>query len=129
MFLKEIWNCENFATECKHRGSDSDDGDDWGGCDGGYHGGGGDAGGGSGDEWLFYGTNSTGGTRQVRQVWECLSDLCESGVKDDNLVLLYNVNKNVKVAVKTPVGRTARKAYSMWSHKGTFLVQSCAATK
>ena len=41
---------------------------------------------------------------------ECLNDLYESGVKDDNFVLLYNVNKHVKVAVKTPVGRTDRKS-------------------
>ena len=41
---------------------------------------------------------------------ECLSDLFESGVKDDKLALLYNVNKNVKITVKTPVGRTNRSA-------------------
>ena len=41
---------------------------------------------------------------------EYLNDLYESGVKDDNFVLLYNVNKHVKVAVKTPVGRTDRKS-------------------
>ena len=33
----------------------------------------------------------------------------DSGVNDDKLALLYNVNSNVKVAVKTPVGKTERK--------------------
>ena len=41
---------------------------------------------------------------------ECLSDLFNSGVKDDKLALLYNINSHVKVAVKTPVGRTDRKS-------------------
>ena len=41
---------------------------------------------------------------------DCLNDLYDSGVKDDNLALLYNVNKDVKVAVKTPVGKTTRKS-------------------
>ena len=41
---------------------------------------------------------------------ECLNDLYDSGVKNDNLALLYNVNKHVKVAVKTPVGKTTRKS-------------------
>ena len=40
---------------------------------------------------------------------ECLNDLYDSGVNDDKLALLYNVNSNVKVAVKTPVGKTERK--------------------
>ena len=40
---------------------------------------------------------------------ECLNDLYDSGVNDDKLALLYNVNSNVKVAVKTPVGQTERK--------------------
>ena len=39
---------------------------------------------------------------------ECLSDLYTSGVKDDKLALLYNINTHVKVAVKTPVGKTDR---------------------
>ena len=41
---------------------------------------------------------------------ECLNDLYESGVKDDKLALLFNINSHVKVAVKTPVGRTDRKS-------------------
>ena len=40
---------------------------------------------------------------------ECLSDLYKSGVRDDKLALLYNINKHVKIAVKTPVGRTDRE--------------------
>ena len=39
---------------------------------------------------------------------ECLSDIYTSGVRDDKLSLLYNINNHVKVAVKTPVGRTKR---------------------
>ena len=34
----------------------------------------------------------------------------DSGVKDDKLALLFNINSHVKVAVKTPVGRTDRKS-------------------
>ena len=41
---------------------------------------------------------------------ECLNDLYDSGVKDDKLALLYNINSHVKVAVKTPVGITDRKS-------------------
>ena len=40
MFLKAICKCENFTTECKHRGGDGGD------YESGYDGGGGDAGGG-----------------------------------------------------------------------------------
>ena len=39
---------------------------------------------------------------------ECLNDMYDSGVKDDKLALLYNVNTHVKMAVKTPVGKTKR---------------------
>ena len=41
---------------------------------------------------------------------ECLNDVYESGVKDDKLSLLFNINSHVKVAVKTPVGKTERKS-------------------
>ena len=41
---------------------------------------------------------------------ECLNDLYDSGVQDDKLALLYNINSHVKVAVKTPVGTTNRKS-------------------
>ena len=39
----------------------------------------------------------------------CLNDAYESGIKDDSLTLLYNVNKSVNIAVRTPVGKTERK--------------------
>ena len=39
---------------------------------------------------------------------ECLSDIYTNGIKDDKLALLYNINTNVKVAVKTPVGKSRR---------------------
>ena len=41
---------------------------------------------------------------------ECLSDLYTSGVQDDKLALLYNINNHVKIAVKTPVGKTTRSS-------------------
>ena len=39
---------------------------------------------------------------------ECMNDMYDSGVKNDKLALLYNVNTEVKMAVKTPVGKTRR---------------------
>ena len=39
---------------------------------------------------------------------ECLNDFYEGGMCDDKLALLYNFNKNVNIAVKTPVGKTDR---------------------
>ena len=39
---------------------------------------------------------------------ECLNDFYDGGLQNEKLALLYNVNKNVKVAVKTPVGKTPR---------------------
>ena len=41
---------------------------------------------------------------------ECLSDLYTSGVRDDKLALLYNINSHVQVAVRTPVGKTNRSS-------------------
>ena len=41
---------------------------------------------------------------------ECINDMYDSGVKDDQLSLLYNVNTQVKVAVKTPVGKSKRES-------------------
>ena len=38
-----------------------------------------------------------------------MNDLYGGGLRDDKFSLLYNVNKIVKVAVKTPVGKTNRK--------------------
>ena len=37
---------------------------------------------------------------------ETISDLYDSGIKDDTLTLLYEANRNVKVRVKTPYGLT-----------------------
>ena len=37
---------------------------------------------------------------------ECINDLWEAGIKDDNLALIYEMNKEVKVKVKTPFGFT-----------------------
>ena len=39
---------------------------------------------------------------------ETLSDMFEAGVDDDQLALMYEANKNVKVAVKAPNGLTDR---------------------
>jgi hypothetical protein len=41
---------------------------------------------------------------------ECLSDIYTSGIRDDKLAFLYNINTHVKVAVKTPVGKTSRES-------------------
>ena len=37
---------------------------------------------------------------------ECLNDIYESGLQDDNLSLLYDINRKVNISVKTPVGKT-----------------------
>ena len=42
---------------------------------------------------------------------DCLNDLYDCGVKDDNLALLYNVNKDVKVAVKTQLEKQPERAF------------------
>ena len=39
---------------------------------------------------------------------ECMNDMYEGGMQDDKFALLYNFNKNVNIAVKTPVGKTDR---------------------
>ena len=39
---------------------------------------------------------------------ECMNDMYKGGIKDDKFALLYNVNTEVNVAVKTPVGKTER---------------------
>ena len=36
---------------------------------------------------------------------DCLNDIYTGGLNDEKLALLYNINNNVKVAVKTPVGK------------------------
>ena len=40
---------------------------------------------------------------------ECLNDIYSTGLTDDKFALLYNVNSNVNISVKTPVGRTDRR--------------------
>ena len=37
-----------------------------------------------------------------------MNDLFKGGLNDDKFALLYNINKLVKVAIKTPVGKTRR---------------------
>ena len=37
---------------------------------------------------------------------ECLNDFYDGGLKNDKLALLYNINRNVKIVVKTPAGKT-----------------------
>ena len=39
---------------------------------------------------------------------ECMNNMYKGGIKDDKFALLYNVNTEVNVAVKTPVGKTER---------------------
>ena len=39
---------------------------------------------------------------------ETMNDLYEAGIKDDHLAILYEANKEVKIAVKTPNGLTDR---------------------
>ena len=51
---------------------------------------------------------------------ECLSDIYDSGVRDDKLALLYNINTHVNVAVKTPVGKTDRKSIFNVITQGVF---------
>ena len=40
---------------------------------------------------------------------EAISDIYDTGVDDDNLALLYNANKNINMAVKTPHGLSDRQ--------------------
>ena len=40
---------------------------------------------------------------------ECMNDLYEAGIDDDNLPLIYEANRNINVAVKTPNGLTSRE--------------------
>ena len=42
-------------------------------------------------------------------IQECMNDFFNAGLKDDKFTLLYNINKSVKIAVRTPVGRTKRE--------------------
>ena len=47
----------------------------------------------------------------VDAMWleKTLNDIYEGGIRDDNLALLYEANKKVKVAIKTPHGLTERR--------------------
>ena len=40
---------------------------------------------------------------------ECINDLFDAGIKDDELALIYEANRVNKVAVKTPFGLTSRE--------------------
>ena len=40
---------------------------------------------------------------------ECINDLYNAGIDDNNLALIYEANKDNKVSVKTPFGITDRK--------------------
>ena len=43
---------------------------------------------------------------------ECMNDFYSAGVQDDKFALLYNINANVEIAVRTPVGKTTRENIS-----------------
>ena len=39
---------------------------------------------------------------------ECMNNLFEAGIDDDNLAMIYEANRNINVAVSTPNGLTTR---------------------
>ena len=43
-------------------------------------------------------------------VQECMNDFFSAGFTDDKLALLYNMNKSVNIAIRTPLGKTNRHA-------------------
>ena len=43
---------------------------------------------------------------------EAISDICDSGMTDDTLSLLYESNTNINVKIKTPFGLTAENKFS-----------------
>ena len=47
----------------------------------------------------------------IDSMWveETMNDLYEAGVTDDSLAVLYEANREVNMAIKTPVGLTVRK--------------------
>ena len=53
---------------------------------------------------------------------ECMNDMYEAGIDDDNLALIYEANKNINVAVQTPNGLTSREyihnivLQGIWTH-------------
>ena len=44
-------------------------------------------------------------------LFECLNDVFEAGVVDDNLALIYEANKESFVAVQTPNGLSSREVF------------------
>ena len=42
--------------------------------------------------------------------FECINDLYDSGLKNDKLTLLFEMNKSAQVAIKTSHGITERKS-------------------
>ena len=42
-------------------------------------------------------------------IQECMNDFFNAGFNDDKFALLYNINRTVKIAVRTPVGKTERE--------------------
>ena len=41
---------------------------------------------------------------------DCMNEFYSAGFQDDKFALLYNMNSNVNIAVKTPVGKTTRES-------------------
>ena len=59
---------------------------------------------------------------------ECLNDLYESGLKSDNLNLLYEGNKECFIAVKTPCGQTERISIKETVMQGSVWGPLCCTT-
>ena len=58
---------------------------------------------------------------------ECLNDVYSAGIKDDKFALLYNINRSVNVAVKTPVGITSRSTiYNAITQGDVFSAMFCS---
>ena len=56
-------------------------------------------------------------------------DMDENGVKDDKLALIFNINSEIKVAVKTPVGKSDRRSIHNVIAQGDCLDLYYEATK
>ena len=50
---------------------------------------------------------------------ECINDLYETGLKNDKLTLLFNMNQHAQIAVKTNFGMTKRESISNVIMQGT----------
>ena len=60
---------------------------------------------------------------------ECLNDVYTAGIKDDKFALLFNINRSVNVAVKTPVGITSRSTiYNAITQGDVFSAMFCSKT-